>query len=287
MRPGARPGEPRVMVDAAVRGCAGVVPRATAGGRWVRGWRGGGESGGMGLSSPAHRGPFGFSAPAAPEACADVGSRPRPYLTPAWHDWWCGLDGRPRDCAAGVGVRGRSASCLFFLDGCPHPPSQLPPPPPPPFPACHTFPQLSGQVDAAAHERQALERTLKELSAMKPETETYKVIGKMFLLQSQAELSAQVTAELAEAVSSVESRLVRTRCGGCACRFLFLFGCCPSSLVCLGGGGTGWAQGRAAGRLGLVGVPWACAAPWRRLVGAPPAMLSVMAMGGSYPCAPH
>lgn len=67
--------------------------------------------------------------------------------------------------------------------------------------------QLSGQVDAAAHERQALERTLKELSAMKPETETYKVIGKMFLLQSQAELSAQVTAELAEAVSSVESRL--------------------------------------------------------------------------------
>ncbi|OSX70617.1 hypothetical protein BU14_0709s0001 [Porphyra umbilicalis] len=67
--------------------------------------------------------------------------------------------------------------------------------------------QLSGQVEAAAHERQALERTLKELSAMKPETETYKVIGKMFLLQTQAELTDQVTAELGEAVSSVEMRL--------------------------------------------------------------------------------
>ena len=75
-------------------------------------------------------------------------------------------------------------------------------------------PQLSGQVEAAAHERQALERTLKELSAMKPETETYKVIGKMFLLQTQAELTDQVTAELGEAVSSVEMRLVRDDSGG-------------------------------------------------------------------------
>jgi len=49
---------------------------------------------------------------------------------------------------------------------------------------------------------------------MKPETETYKVIGKMFLLQTQAELSQQVTAELAEAVSSVEMRLVRDGLGG-------------------------------------------------------------------------
>lgn len=93
---------------------------------------------------------------------------------------------------------------------------------------------------------------------MKPETETYKVIGKMFLLQSQAELSAQVTAELAEAVSSVESRLVRTRCGGCPSTFFcvcVVFARCdwPVSMgACvehgLGPRGSGWSAW-------VVGVP--------------------------------
>lgn len=142
------------------------------------------------------------------------------------------------------------------MDALVPPPGSPPRPLPPPFPACRTELQLSGQVDAAAHERQALERTLKELSAMKPETETYKVIGKMFLLQSQAELSAQVTAELAEAVSSVESRLVRMRCGGVRGRGLvLLFSCCLLSLTLDSAGEHGlgpWTSGWSGW---LAGVP--------------------------------
>lgn len=238
-------------------------------GGWVCGWRGVGEAAGWTCpsASPRSRGHL-----VPRHACGwRAWAHARDFfLTPAWH--WCSgvvWMGASRVRAVGVGMLGRCCMVFFLffflLNGYPCPPlpsspSTLLPPPrplaPPSFPVRCGRPQLSGQVDAAAHERQALERTLKELSSMKPETETYKVIGKMFLLQSQAELSAQVTAELAEAVSSVESRLVRMR-GGCgrACFFLpvvglllYLWpvsmGACVEHGLCLGGGGfSAWVVG--------------------------------------------
>lgn len=101
------------------RGCGGARQRgAGRQGGLAGGSTDGGGGGVQGAArvcpSSSHRGPAGLWGVAALVPAEDVGSRPRLYLTPAWYDWLCGLDGRSRLCAAVVGVRGRSASCFFF-----------------------------------------------------------------------------------------------------------------------------------------------------------------------------
>lgn len=107
---------PCTMTGAAVGGRASGAPGVRAG--WLVGPRMAGGGGVQGAArvcpSSSHRGPAGLWGVAALVPAEDVGSRPRLYLTPAWYDWLCGLDGRSRLCAAVVGVRGRSASCFFF-----------------------------------------------------------------------------------------------------------------------------------------------------------------------------
>lgn len=66
--------------------------------------------------------------------------------------------------------------------------------------------QLSTQLSAAAKEREVTDITIRELDSFPPTTDTYRVVGKMFVLIEKDTLRADLVAAKEESLKQDETR---------------------------------------------------------------------------------